>query len=165
MGFLDAVPSGQEFGFSDKSANSLISLYDIVSTGPDELFSMHVTDQKNDFANWILGVIKHQALFDKVSKTKTKQEFLAVLKTEIDVLKNPPSPVSSTASSQTSVSSTPVAPSVSSPAPLTTESSSSATPSVPVATVSSPSEEHFEYEDVLKEVIEEIDKDVDTDSN
>ncbi|MBN2422307.1 hypothetical protein JXB41_03705 [Candidatus Woesearchaeota archaeon] len=56
-----------------------VELPSILEILDDETFKYHVTDQKNDFSNWIKGVFRDKELSDKLANVKTKQETISVI--------------------------------------------------------------------------------------
>lgn len=88
---LSEVPSGNYFKFSDgREAKSLEELYTILSTSAPTVFSEHVNDTKNDFADWIRNCVLHVALADKLAPVKNSEEYFRILSGEITNLKMTP---------------------------------------------------------------------------
>jgi hypothetical protein len=48
-----------------------------------------VNDSRNDFANWIKACIKHESLANTLMSARQKQQFIDILATEVELLKNP----------------------------------------------------------------------------
>ena len=128
--FLGNVPGQNTFGFNNgKTANNLEELYAILKDSDDAIFYEHVKDQKNDFANWIRYCVFHISLSDRLSSQHKKEDFMNVLRQEIESIRG------------VTVSSQPVQPSPA-PAPTTpavsSVQSSSAVPVSSLTSVSSP---------------------------
>ena len=58
---------------------SLKGLRDALRSMDDKTFRTHVTERKNDFAEWIRVVLRKNSLADRVAGNKTKQGILKVL--------------------------------------------------------------------------------------
>src|SRR5574342_721847 len=58
----------------------------------DEAFSHHVTEDKNDFANWIEACVKDEKLGILVRTTKDKQRMAAIVERRIKELTSPTPP-------------------------------------------------------------------------
>lgn len=67
------VPSEKSFILCDgKSIHNCKELADILVTVSDDIFGYHVTDTKNDFANWINDVFEDHDLAKKISLLKNR---------------------------------------------------------------------------------------------
>jgi hypothetical protein len=159
--FLSKVPPQNNFGFSNgKVAEDIQGLYDIIKGSDDNNFYEHVNDTKNDFANWIRSCVLHIELADKLYNIKKKEDFLQALGQEIETIKNYSiAPVVPTASvnlappiSSPIIQSVPAASAVpaSSPAPSNQTTN-------PVAILV---EEIFEFEEIFKSLIDELEKEI-----
>jgi len=85
---LSEVPSQNYFGFKDgRVAKTLEDLYSILSSSDITVFSEHVNDSKNDFADWIRNSVLHTALADKLAPIKNRDEYLNIFQSEIVNLK------------------------------------------------------------------------------
>ena len=51
----------------------IIELADALEIMSDDSFYHHVTDQRNDFGNWVKDVLKLDALAEKMYKERTKE--------------------------------------------------------------------------------------------
>jgi len=72
---------------SGESVKSLSELKDKLVHIDDETFSHHVSDYKNDFANWIEDVLKNQTLANEIRFADTKQGVLDLLNQKKPVAK------------------------------------------------------------------------------
>lgn len=83
--YVKNVGEGKEF--ITQTGNKIINiyeLYDIVYQMSDDEFQHHVNENKNDFKNWILHVIKDKSFADKIAGMKTKEEILAVVEKSLN---------------------------------------------------------------------------------
>lgn len=62
-----------------KELKSVKDLIDYLPKMPEEIFKHHVTNDKNDFANWIRYVFNEESLAEKVFNTKSKDSLEEVL--------------------------------------------------------------------------------------
>jgi hypothetical protein len=153
MKFLDNVPAQNAFGFSNgRTANNLEELYNILKDSDDKIFSEHVNNEKNDFANWIKYCIFHTSLADKLAMIKSRDEFLKILGGEISAIKNPAAPLNASDSQNTPIASPVVVPVAT---PIVVNQSPVV---VPVASAVTPVvvEESFGFEDVFSALIEDL---------
>jgi len=79
--FSQDVPMEHVFVLNDgrrlKNLNELVVMLQDMN---DSIFSHHVNDSKNDFANWVRDVIKEKDMADSISSKITKKELLATLR-------------------------------------------------------------------------------------
>lgn len=79
--FSQDIPSEYAFVLNDgrklKNLNELVLALQDMS---ENIFSHHVNENKNDFANWIRDVIKEQELANAVIEKRTKKELLTALR-------------------------------------------------------------------------------------
>lgn len=71
--------------FRLKNGEMLWSLQDLKSklpNIPDEVFSYHISNPKNDFSNWIEGVFGKADLAKSVRRIKTKKSLIKKLEEE-----------------------------------------------------------------------------------
>ncbi|RJQ15789.1 hypothetical protein C4573_06580 [Candidatus Woesearchaeota archaeon] len=71
-----------EHFFYLKNGRPLKSLHDLIDalkTIDDESFRHHVNEHKNDFANWLKDILKHEKLADEIRNKKAKAELLKIL--------------------------------------------------------------------------------------
>ena len=68
---------------------NLESLLNVLKNSDDSIFYSHVNDSRNDFANWIKACIKHESLANNLMSARQKQQFIDILATEVELLKNP----------------------------------------------------------------------------
>lgn len=59
--------------------NSLLALRDALSSMEEEVFSYHVTDDKNDFADWVESVLCDESCAKDLVKVKTPQSAKTVV--------------------------------------------------------------------------------------
>lgn len=77
------VPEEQSFILKDGSkVNNLVELAKKFDAMEDDVYSHHVTEDRNDFANWIKDVMGKEKLAENVSKAGHKD------KTQIELLKH-----------------------------------------------------------------------------
>ena len=75
----------ETYHFCLKDGTRLKSLHDLIVSledMPDEIFYHHVSDAKNDFANWVDDILKDHLLAEELRKVRNKAE------TEIKLLKH-----------------------------------------------------------------------------
>ena len=141
--YLSDVASDKRFILSNgKPVSGLESLYDAVWEADDAVFYNHVTPDRNDFANWIKYVIKDEALAGKIADIKEKEVFLGVLAEEIATIKNSRKTAKDSADSSTR------APSGQNPGPQSDSQ------------MIGPDMENYEFEQVMKNVIDELDSEI-----
>ncbi|HII72141.1 TPA: hypothetical protein HA265_05285, partial [Candidatus Woesearchaeota archaeon] len=74
---LEKVPSGKEFRLHDgDTIESVVGLYHILQRLDPEVFSFHVTGDKNDFGNWIRGVQRDYLLANALAPGMTQEDCL-----------------------------------------------------------------------------------------
>jgi hypothetical protein len=90
MSFLDNVPEQNVFVLSNGARiHNLEELHNVISSSEESLFYNHVNNDRNDFANWIKFVIHHEDLYNKILHVKDRRQFIDILDTEIDYIRNP----------------------------------------------------------------------------
>ena len=165
---LGNVPDDKTFVFSNgKIAHNLEELYSIIKESDVSIFTEHVNDQKNDFANWIKYCIFHIDLANNLYGAKDKETFLKVLNDEIVRLKN-----SSVPNSQN------VQPQISQPTPAQSQpvpqDQVAVQPQVqpivqpqasPQVIIQNPEivpvlEQRFDFEDIFQQLIDELEKEI-----
>ena len=67
---------------------NLKELADALSEMPEETYSHHVTEQNNDFTNWIRDCIRDTALANKLVKVTDKNQAREIVEERIDWLKS-----------------------------------------------------------------------------
>lgn len=88
--YLKDVPESNYFRLSDgRVIRNIEELLNILKISDDALFYHHVTQERNDFAEWIKHCINHIDLYNKLIIIKDKKSFVNVLEQEIGFLKNP----------------------------------------------------------------------------
>ena len=86
--YLNTVETGNEFLFSNgESASSLEEFQDILCHIPKETFYNHVSEHKNDFANWVKDCVKDYWLYEQVKNAKSKNELEIVIERRLNDLK------------------------------------------------------------------------------
>ena len=84
MKILDSVPDDKVFVLSDGSRlHNLQELLDSLKVMDEEIFSHHVNDQKNDFANWIRDVFLDKRLADQISASKSRLQVMLLIRRRI----------------------------------------------------------------------------------
>lgn len=189
MNYLDNVPEENAFILSNgNKVRNLDELYLTIKSSDDSIFYNNVINDRNDFSNWIRACIHHDILANKLASLHNKQDFLKVLGEEIELIRNPrlretaeffksdmntiknTPPISSVvepvSSSVPPVVPSPVVDSVSDPI------SNAALSSTAVPTADSVSlqathvvsksfiDEIFEFEQVLKQLVDDIEKEI-----
>jgi hypothetical protein len=85
--FLD-LPKTHKFWLADgREINNLTELYRELIEMSGELFDHHVTNEKNDFAQWVNDVLHDTILARKLANTPGKLEHVEIVKARIDELK------------------------------------------------------------------------------
>jgi hypothetical protein len=51
----------------------------ILETIGDDIFYYHVTNERNDFANWINDVFEEKELAEKIRQSRSRHEMMAIL--------------------------------------------------------------------------------------
>ena len=76
------VPQGLEFrAFDGQRISSLSQLLAFLIEADDNVFHNHVTPYKNDFSSWVYHVMHNDILSDKLSKSRSRSEMVAVMTT------------------------------------------------------------------------------------
>lgn len=72
--FLKDVSDDKRFWLCDGNyLQNLVQLRDALAKMNDGVFSYHVNQEKNDFKNWVEGVILDTKLASELAKAKTKK--------------------------------------------------------------------------------------------
>ncbi len=72
---LEEAPEEFAFVLNDgRKLKSVQELTNSLETMSDDLFNYHVTDIKNDFANWIDDIFNESKLAEEMKKTKSRIE-------------------------------------------------------------------------------------------
>jgi len=93
MSFLKDVHPDHVFHL--KSGSTIKNLYELaneLATMDNEVFRHHVNDEKNDFYNWILHIIRDEHLASVFSEIKDRRLMLAAVEKRIQELEKPPQP-------------------------------------------------------------------------
>jgi hypothetical protein len=64
----------------------LRNIYELASNlekMPEDAFSYHVNNEKNDFANWIRDILGDKELADMLSKTRDQKKYLETIRKRI----------------------------------------------------------------------------------
>ena len=61
---------------------SLNELLDFLKNVDDDTFFYHVDHQKNDFANWVLNVLKKKTLAKKLFEVHTRSEMIQLIESK-----------------------------------------------------------------------------------
>jgi len=78
------IPQEQRFRFNDgTSVGNLEELEKVLMHISEEEFRHHVSNDKNDFANWIKYVLKKESLASKVWQAKTKTELSGIINDDL----------------------------------------------------------------------------------
>ena len=79
--FSQDVPTEHTFVLNDgRRLKNLNELAVMLQDMNDSVFSHHVNDSKNDFANWVRDIVKEKDMADSISSKRTKKELLATLR-------------------------------------------------------------------------------------
>ncbi|MFW6025590.1 MAG: hypothetical protein ACOCRX_04545 [Candidatus Woesearchaeota archaeon] len=68
------------FYYNDHEINNLLDLSNTILNMPESDFNKHVTNNKNDFLNWISDVLEDEELVRKISSLKDKEELSRQIK-------------------------------------------------------------------------------------
>ncbi len=93
MSFLKDVHPDHVFHL--KSGSTIKNLYELaneLATMDEETFRHHVNEEKNDFHNWILHIIRDEHLASVFGEIKDRRLMLAAVEKRIQDLENPPEP-------------------------------------------------------------------------
>jgi len=69
-------------------ARNIYELITGIEALTDAQFANHVNKEKNDFAKWVMDVLKYAELADALSKSKNKQEHLDILRKAVNELED-----------------------------------------------------------------------------
>ncbi len=78
--------------FRTKDGKTIKNLYELASelaTMDEEVFQHHVNEERNDFYNWILHIIRDEHLARVFSEIKDRRLMLAAVEKRIKQLENP----------------------------------------------------------------------------
>ena len=82
--YLKDVPKDKVFiTMTGNKVRNITELYDIIYQMPDDEFSHHLNESRNDFRNWIHHVISDNHLAKLISDCRTKDEMLDKLEKRI----------------------------------------------------------------------------------
>lgn len=78
------VPDDKVFYLANNEViKNLDELYMKVSKATDDVFKHHVSENKNDFINWIKDVVKDKDLIKKLQGINQKNKFVEIVKIHI----------------------------------------------------------------------------------
>lgn len=93
MSFLhDAHP---DHVFRTKNGKIIKNLYELgseIAAMDEAIFRHHVTEDRNDFHNWVLHILRDEHLADVFSEIKDRRLMLAAVQKRIEQLENPQPP-------------------------------------------------------------------------
>lgn len=81
--------------FRTKSGSAIKNLSELASelaTMDDAVFEHHVNEDKNDFHNWVLHIVRDEHLADVLSGIKDRRLMLAAVEKRIEQLERPAPP-------------------------------------------------------------------------
>jgi len=88
--YLDNVPEENCFVLSNGAKlRNLEELLLALKSSDESLFYNHVTNERNDFANWIRACIKHETLANILFDARQRQKFIDILESEILFIRSP----------------------------------------------------------------------------
>jgi hypothetical protein len=86
---LSRVPSAKVFRLNDgKDLRNLEELAVALSDMNEQVFSHHVTEQKNDFSNWIKDVIGDSTLAKNLTKASERAQARQIVQDRVAWLKD-----------------------------------------------------------------------------
>jgi hypothetical protein len=84
----DVSPDKVFYLESGKYVRNLHELLDALEFMEEDVFNHHVSNEKNDFYNWILDAIKDDILAEKIKKETERARFLELIEKRIEELEN-----------------------------------------------------------------------------
>ncbi|MFT4343695.1 MAG: hypothetical protein ACMXYE_03020 [Candidatus Woesearchaeota archaeon] len=72
---------------SGRLIRSMYELYSVISEMDDDEFAHHVTEDRNDFKNWVLHIVQDKHLARLLESLQTKSEMLDVIEKRVDAYK------------------------------------------------------------------------------
>lgn len=81
--------------FRTKSGSTISNLSELASelaTMDDAVFDHHVNEDKNDFHNWVLHIVRDEHLANVLSEIKDRRLMLAAVEKRLDQLEHPAQP-------------------------------------------------------------------------
>lgn len=86
---LSNVKPEHYFWFRDGTIiKNLHELYEAISRIDDDIFKHHVSDQRNDFYNWVRDVHQDKKLADNLLKAKTKEDIAEYIKSRVQEIQS-----------------------------------------------------------------------------
>jgi len=84
---LSNVPEDKVFWVNDgRVLRNLQDLSSALANISEETFAYHVNNEKNDFGNWVNGIISDKKLANEIAKTKSKGNMLSRVNKRINQL-------------------------------------------------------------------------------
>ena len=82
---LQDVPGEHTFRLhkTEIEINNIFELADALEIMSDESYNHHVDSSKNDFANWVLKIVKDQELSEAIQNSKNRKDALSKVKKRI----------------------------------------------------------------------------------
>lgn len=71
------------FAVNSMSASSLLELRNMIAEMTEHDFKHHVSEERNDFANWIRDILHNDHLADRLQRVKSKGHTFELLNDEI----------------------------------------------------------------------------------
>jgi hypothetical protein len=79
--------------FKLKNGAAIKNLYELaneLASMDEEVFRHHVNEEKNDFHNWVLHIVRDEHLANVFSEVRDRRLMLAAVEKRIEDLENPP---------------------------------------------------------------------------
>ena len=67
-----------------REVKSLFELSKVLEDMPEDVFNHHVSDERNDFSNWVGHVMKNKSLADSIAAAKDKKSIQKVILTKME---------------------------------------------------------------------------------
>lgn len=86
----------QDHVFKLKNGATIKNLYELaneLASMDEEVFTHHVTEEKNDFHSWVLHIVRDEHLAEVFSEIRDRRLMLAAVEKRINDLENPPLPL------------------------------------------------------------------------
>lgn len=90
MNLRDVPPENEFVLISGRKIKNVVELGRELRQMTNKVFAHHVTEQKNDFANWIEACVEDERLGTLVRTTKDKERMAAIVERRIKELTQPP---------------------------------------------------------------------------
>jgi hypothetical protein len=82
-----------DHAFKLKNGAAIKNLYELaneLASMDEEVFRHHVNEEKNDFHNWVLHIVRDEHLANVFSEIRDRRLMLAAVERRIEDLENPP---------------------------------------------------------------------------